>query len=78
MNVQSDRPPMAACERRRRLLLRVFGPLSAALLAVAMPFAAQSPNQVPDRFTRVFNGKDLSGWHPSLVLPTTARRRRSP
>ena len=65
MNAQSDRQPMAACERRTRLVLRVFGPLAAALLAVAMPFAAQPPDRIPDGLTRIFNGKDLTGWHPS-------------
>ena len=46
-------------------MLKVGGPLALALLVVAMPFAAQSPGQIPDGFTRIFNGKDLAGWHPS-------------
>ena len=53
---------------RRRctgLVWKVSVPLALALLVVAMPFAAQSPGPIPDGFTRIFNGKDLTGWHPS-------------
>jgi formylglycine-generating enzyme len=65
MITRSDREPPTVRRRRAGLALTVLAPLAAALGFVAMPFAAQSPGPVPDGFTRIFNGKDLSGWHPS-------------
>ena len=65
MTARSEREPSAARRRCTWLVLKVGGPLALALLVVAMPFAAQSPGQIPNGFTRVFNGKDLAGWHPS-------------
>ena len=65
MTGRSEREFSVARRRCSWLVLKVGGPLALALLVVAMPFAAQSPGQIPDGFTRIFNGKDLAGWHPS-------------
>jgi hypothetical protein len=38
-----------------------------AFVAVPLSFHAQSADRgaIPDGFTRIFNGRDLTGWHPS-------------
>ena len=41
-------------------------PLAAVVLSVT-PLAAQAP-AIPDGFTRIFNGKDLKGWHLSRTV----------
>ena len=65
MTARSEQESPVARRRGMWLVLKVGGPLALALLVVAIPFAAQSPGQIPDGFTRIFNGKDLAGWHPS-------------
>jgi formylglycine-generating enzyme len=65
MNARSDRELTVTRWRRTELVLKVLAPLALALSVVALPSAAQSPGPIPDGFTRIFNGKDLTGWHPS-------------
>jgi sulfatase modifying factor 1 len=65
MSVRSDRELSARRRRPTGLVLKVLAPLALALGVVAPPFAAQSPGPIPDGFTRIFNGKNLNGWHPS-------------
>jgi formylglycine-generating enzyme len=65
MRVQSDRRRPASDGRSAGLLVTALLPLALALGVVALPNAAQSPGPIPDGFARVFNGKDLTGWHPS-------------
>lgn len=50
--------------------MKIITPAALALLAVVavpLPFQAQSADRgsIPDGFTRIFNGRDLTGWHPS-------------
>jgi hypothetical protein len=59
----------SSCARRVAALARAASSLAAflAMLAgAAVPLAAQI-GEVPAGFTRIFNGVDLSGWHPSLT-----------
>jgi sulfatase modifying factor 1 len=65
MSAISDREASAVRRRPTALVLRVFVPLALAVGLVAPPFAAQSPGPIPEGFTRIFNGKNLTGWHPS-------------
>jgi formylglycine-generating enzyme len=65
MTARSGRKPLAECRPGTWLVLKVLAPVALAMLVVAMPFAAQSRSQIPAGFTRIFNGKDLTGWHPS-------------
>jgi hypothetical protein len=65
MSARSDREASAVRRRTTVLVLKVFAPVALALGIVAPPFAAQAPGPIPDGLTRIFNGKDLTGWHPS-------------
>jgi formylglycine-generating enzyme len=65
MTARSGREPLPECRRRPWLVLKASAAVTLALLAVPTPFAAQPAGQIPDGFTRIFNGKDVTGWHPS-------------
>ncbi len=60
-----DRDPLEGCPRCAGLSLTILAPLAVALCVVALPRAAQSPGPIPEGLTRIFNGKTLTGWHPS-------------
>lgn len=59
----------------RGVLWALVVPVALAL-ASAGPLTAepQGPGSIPDGFTRIFNGRDLTGWHPSR----TAHHGRTP
>jgi hypothetical protein len=45
--------------------LRAWGWRPGLLLALLLSGAGEAPAQIPAGFTRIFNGTDLTGWHPS-------------